>query len=401
MSGLGTVVIGQPRRQRRVVVRGEPDGVDPRADTVGGGERKTGDAAGAPAPAAPDVYPETFAGARVFGQPARHLPRRQHLRGHLETLVGLGFDRGQRRVQPLPQHPELQGVEELVDGLPVPWPQVEVGGSDLQRHVAGQLGQCPVTDHVGQVRAQRRARLPADLVGPVHQSGQRPELLDPLGGGLLPHPGHRRQVVRRVPAQRGEVRVLRRGETVLGLDLGGGEPGHVTDAAPGHQHRHPLVDELQRVTVAGDDQDLHAQGRALGGKGGDDVVGLVTGGGDPGNGEGVAHLVDEADLPDEVRGRLGPSRLVLGVLGMPEGRHRKVPGHRDMGGPFVPQHIDQHRGEAVDGVGRLPRRGGEVLDREREERPVGQGVAVEEEQPRFACRRRRRRAGRRLGGSRS
>ncbi len=344
VDGLGPAVVGQPGGQRRVVVRGERDGVDPGtgAGTVGGGERETGHAAGAPAPAAPDVHAEALPVAGVRGQPAGHLPWCERLRGHLKARVGLGLDCAQRRVQPLPQHPELQGVEELVDGLPVPRPELEVGGGDRQRHVTGQLGQRAVTDHVGQVCAQRRARLPADLVGPVHQRGQRPELLNPLGGGLLPHPGHRRQVVRRVPAQRGEVRVLRRGEAVLRLDLGGGEPGHVADATPGHQDRHPLVDELQRVPVAGDDEDLHAQGRALGGERGDDVVGLVPGGGDPGDGQGVAHLVDEADLPDEVRGRLGSSRLVLGVLGVPEGRRRQVPGHRDVGGPLVPQHVDQH-----------------------------------------------------------
>src|SRR5262249_52036152 len=39
------------------------------------------------------------------------------------------------------------------------------------------------------------------------------------------------------------------------------------------------------------------------------------------------------------------------------------------------------RGEAVYGIGRLAGRGGEVLDRQREKRPVGEGVAVQQEQP--------------------
>ncbi len=232
---------------------------------------------------------------------------------------------------------------------------------------------------------QRYAGLATDLVRPVYEVGQRPELLDPLGGGLLPHPRHRRQVVRRVAAQRREVRVLHGGETVFRLDLRRREPGHVTDPTPGHQHRHLVVDELQRVPVTGDDQHLHAHGRALGGKRRDDVVGLVALGADPGHRERVAHLVDEADLPDEVRGRLGASRLVLGVLGVPEGGRRQIPRHRDVGGALIAQHIDQHRRETVDRVGRLSGRRGEVLDREREERPIGQGVAVEEQQPRLTA----------------
>ncbi len=72
-----------------------------------------------------------FAGAGVFGQPLGHLAGPQHLRGHLEALVGLGFDRGQRHVQPLPQRPELKGVEKLVDGLTVPRMQPEVIGADV------------------------------------------------------------------------------------------------------------------------------------------------------------------------------------------------------------------------------------------------------------------------------
>ena len=54
----------------------------------------------------------------------------------------------------------------------------------------------------------------------------------------------------------------------------------------------------------------------------------------------------------------------------------------DVGGLLVAQHVDQHRGEAVDGVGVLTGRGREVLHREREERAVGQRVTVEEQEAR-------------------
>ena len=49
-------------------------------------------------------------------------------------------------------------------------------------------------------------------------------------------------------------------------------------------------------------------------------------------------------------------------------------------GCLVAQHVDEHRGEAVDRVGVLAGGGREVLDRQREERAVGQRVAVEQEQ---------------------
>ncbi len=192
------------------------------------------------------------------------------------------------------------------------------------------------------MRAQRSAHLAADFVRPVDEFGQRAELLNPFGGGLLPYAGYRRQVVRRVAAQRGEVRVLHRGEPVLGLDLRRGEPGHVADSAPGHQHRHLVGDKLQRVTVTGDNQHPHAHGRALSRECRDDIVGLVASGADPGHGECVAHLLDQAHLPDEVLGGLGTPGLVLLVLQVPERGRRQVPGHRHMGGALVAQHIDQH-----------------------------------------------------------
>ena len=51
-------------------------------------------------------------------------------------------------------------------------------------------------------------------------------------------------------------------------------------------------------------------------------------------------------------------------------------------GLLVAQRVDQHRGEAVDGVGGLAGRRREVLHRQRVEGPVGQRVAVEEQQGR-------------------
>ena len=123
-----------------------------------------------------------------------------------------------------------------------------------------------------------------------------------------------------------------------------------------------------------------AFGLRLGGERGDDVVGLVAGHGQVPDAERVEDLEDQADLAAELIGGLGPARLVLDVLLVPEGRLAAVEGDRHPGRLLVAQHVDEHRGEAVDGIGRLARRGGEVLHGKREEGPVGERVAVEEQQ---------------------
>jgi hypothetical protein len=142
-----------------------------------------------------------------------------------------------------------------------------------------------------------------------------------------------------------------------------------------------LVDQLQRVAVTGADQHVHAGPDRLHGEGGDDVVGLVALGGEHRDVQRGQHLLDEADLASEVGGALAAVGLVLRVDLAAEGLAPHVEGDGQMGGLLVPQHVDEHRREAVDGVGRLPGGGGEVLHRQREERPVGQRVAVQEQQP--------------------
>ena len=346
--------------------------------------------------ASPDRSAEEWAASQ-----ARDLIRSEQLGHHLEgrffragsgggeRAVGVRADRADEAVreglvEALAEHLELEGVEELVDLLPVPGHRQQVtghGADGLGGQVGEQRGELAVAQHAAEVLAQRVAGLALDLVHPVDQGLQRAELRDPLGRGLLPHPGDAGQVVARVAADRGEVGVLRRGEPVLlayGLRR---EAGHLGDAAPGHQRRHPVRDQLEHVAVAGDDEDVHVLRGGLGGQRGDEVVGLVARRRQPPDAERVEHLEDQAELAAEVLGRLAAVGLVLDVLLVPERRLAPVEGHRDMRRLLVAQHVDQHRGETVDRVGRLPGRGGEVLDRQCEECPVGQRMTVEEEQP--------------------
>src|SRR5690606_41118036 len=157
--------------------------------------------------------------------------------------------------------------------------------------------------HLGDVLAQPVAYLATSLVYTVVQLVGLAVHARPLGGGRLADAGDAGEVVAGVAAQGGEVGVLARAQAVLLLHRLGGEAGHVADAAPGHEHGDVVVDELQRVAVAGDDEHVHALCRGAGGQGGDEVVGLEARLGQPGDVQDVEQLVDELHLAAEVLGR--------------------------------------------------------------------------------------------------
>ena len=171
------------------------------------------------------------------------------------------------------------------------------------------------------------------------------------------------------------------GQAVALLDRRRGHPLHLRDAAHRVDDRGAVADELEGVAVARADQHLEVVGHRLGGQGADDVVGLEADLLDERHPEGVEHLLDQGDLALELVGRLGAVGLVVGVLLGAEGRPGDVERHREVGRLLVAQDVDQHRREAVDRVGVLPGRGGEVLHRQRVEGAVGQGVTVQQEQP--------------------
>ena len=196
---------------------------------------------------------------------------------------------------------------------------------------------------------------------------------------LGPDPGHAGQVVRALTDHGREVAVAGRGDAVLLLDLLGTHAPHLGDAADGVEDRHPVGDELERVTVTRADEDVDVLGLGLRGDRRDDVVGLVAVELDERDAQRVEDLLDERDLPLELVGSAGAARLVVGVLLGAERVARLVEGHHHVRRLLVAQHVDEHRGEAVDGVGVLPGARGEVLGGEREERAIGQRVSVEEE----------------------
>ena len=305
-----------------------------------------------------------------------------HPAAHLEAFLGLGLGCAQRGEKPVSQYPELQLVEQPVHRVAVPRFELQVGGLLGHLDIPDQLGEPAVEQHRGKVLPQRVTGLAPDLVHPVDQSLQRAELSHPLRCGLLAHPRDTRQVVGGITAQGCVVRVLLRGQAVARHDLRGGEPGQVRDPFARVEHRHLIADQLQGVPIPGADQHLEARRLGPGHQGGDEVVGFVILFGEHGDAQGGEHVMDQRHLTAELIGCRAAVGLVERVGLRTEGLARDVERCGDVAGLLVTEQIDQHRGEAVDRIGGLPCRRAEILRGQGEERPVGQRVAIEQEQPR-------------------
>jgi hypothetical protein len=204
------------------------------------------------------------------------------------------------------------------------------------------------------------------------------ELLQQLGGGLVADPGNPGDVVGGVALEADEVGdQLRRDPVALDdaltvIDLG------VGDAARGRHHADPVLDQLVDVAVAGDHH--HGQILLAGalGKRRDHVVGLVAVHPDVGEAEGLCQRHQMGPLLAEEVGAWLALGLV-GLVGELAAGPARVPADHDGGGVAVDQHLGEHRREPVDRVG-----GPAVVRRNRlrqgEERPVGEAVAVDQEE---------------------
>ena len=237
----------------------------------------------------------------------------------------------------------------------------------------------PVHQHLRQRRAERLARLPLDVVDAIDKGGEGTELGDPLGGGLLPDPRYAREVVTRVAAQRGEVRVLLGVEAVLLANGIRGHPGKVRDPLARIEHGHVITDELERVSVPRQDPDVVGFRRGPLRQRGDDVVRLESVHLQDGDPERSQDLLDQADLAFELLRRLRAVRLVLRVLLGAEGPAGDVEGDGDAIGLLVPKHVDEHGREPVHGIRGLARGRREVVHRKGVERSIGQRVPVDEQ----------------------
>ena len=283
-------------------------------------------------------------------------------------------------LQPVEQRAELERREEPPDLVGVPLPHHAVLGLDVQRQVGddprellvqGQLvrrrqQRCPSASRGARPRA-RAAPRPSRTPGSASRRSSRPppERRGCCRRGRLSAPrtrgtsrAARRTVPPRRPRRTGRCRRCPRRLNITWI------PGRTS-----WKKSRSAVTITASIPVRGP----HGE-RA------DRVVGLVVDDPDHRDVQRVEHLVDQPELRREVGGRLGPARLVVGVLLQPDGRPAEVEGHREVVGMLVAQQLDQHGREPVDRVRDLPGARGERR-REREERAVRERVPVEQEDP--------------------
>ncbi len=299
----------------------------------------------------------------------------------LESALGSGLLRGQHLEQPIAQHPELEPVEQPVHRVAVPVPSLEVGTAERQVKVANERVDPPVGRHVVEVLAERLPCLAGDVSRLAHEVLQPVVRLQPLRGGLRTYTGHSRQVVARLSHERGELRVAVGGDEVLVLDGRRGHPREVGHPLARVEHRDVVVDELEGVAVAGDDQHVQAVLDGLRGQRRDDVVSLVAVQLEVDHVQGVENFLDERHLPRELGRRGGAIALVLRVQLHAERLAGHVERHGEVGRRLVAEQVDEHRGEPVHPVRVLTGRRREVLHRQGEERPVRDRMAVDEQKP--------------------
>ncbi len=228
---------------------------------------------------------------------------------------------------------------------------------------------------LGEVLLALRAR---DLVDVVQHRLQRAELLQELGGGLVADPRNAGDVVGGVALEPDQVRHQLRGDAVTldhplaVVDLG------VGDAARRGHHPNPVADHLVDVAIAGHDHHRDLRLARVADQGGDHVVGLPAFDLDVVEAE---RLRERRQVRPLLRQQVGPGTALglVGLVGDLAPGHAGVPGDDHGLRPMLDQDLGHHRGEPVDRIGRAPVGGRDRLG-EREERPVREAVAVDQEQ---------------------
>ena len=314
----------------------------------------------------------------------------QRSRAFLERELGEREGRRLRRglradelARPPRQAGHLVAVEELLDArqrrrvTAAADERLDVG---LEGHIGNLLRELLREARLLLVLGQKRltlgrAGLGEVLVEVLHGT----ELLHELRRGLLPHAGDPRDVVGAVSFETDEVGHLVGGDAVALDDLLRRVDHDLAHSLGVGHDRDVVVDELQHVPVAGDDHRPDPLALRLLGQRGEDVVGLEALLLQAREAEGGDEVLEVGPLLlQQVRHRLAP-RLVLLVVLVPEGALARVPGYDDVGGSELGQHLEEHRGEAVQSVGGKALAGGDRLG-QREVGAVREAVAVDEKE---------------------
>ncbi|MNK95485.1 hypothetical protein D3C87_1157230 [compost metagenome] len=253
-------------------------------------------------------------------------------------------------------------------GMPVDVAQwnVDVDGGEAQR-LAGEV------DVGGDLLSQ----LASDLGEVGEEVLHGAPFLEELGGGLVADAGDAGDVVGRVAGKALVVDDLGGGETVLLLD-GGDVHADELGAGLGPEDVDPVIDELEGVAIARDDQDVVALLARLLGNGPDEVVGLVAVNLVDGKLEGPHDRPDEVHLRPQVVGHRLTVGLVVGEFLMAEGRRGTVEGDGHAVRAVGFDDVEDGPQEAVNGPGRASVLGTEVHALEGEEGAVSERVPIDE-----------------------
>ena len=297
---------------------------------------------------------------------------------HACDLDGRRRQRLVQVVHPAEQVAELEPAEDLLQRRAVRRRQNERGRVDLERKVAAHRRELLRRARLLGVLPQRLRARGRELVDVLEHVLERPVLRDQLAGGLVADPRDARDVVGGVPLEADEVGNLLRRHPVARENPLRRVHVHVRDPARRHHQADVVRAELERVAVGRDDAGPHSGRVGAIGERGDDVVGLPALELEVLVAEGLDDRTEVRELlPQEIRHRPALD-LVLGRELLPVNRAR-VPGDRDAFRPVVGEELEEHVREAEQRVRREALGRGELL-RQGEVRPVGEVVAVDEEE---------------------
>ena len=323
-----------------------------------------------------------------FGRPdERRVDRRRLRRRGIEAERELSRTRHRRcgrhevRVrgrQARDEAAELEIAEEIEDrGAVVPAPARPVDlephreVSDDRRHLAALEDLLPV-------RLEPFPQLRREARGVRVHALEVAVLRDELRRGLLADAGHARDVVGRIAFERLEVDHLRRPQAVALVDLRLVVHDGVLEAQARGEELDVRRDELERIEIARDDDDLEACCLALTRERADDVIGLVAGEGVHRHAEPFEQLLHALELRTQLVGHRLARRLVRDVLLVSEGLSRQIEGCGNVLRLDLLDRLQEDRGEAERRVREFPL--GRRERRDREEAPVDEGVGVDEDE---------------------
>ena len=273
--------------------------------------------------------------------------RERRFVGHQRVVARHVFH---RRREGRGERPEPERREQLETGLTVGTHVAERVEVHFDRRVGPDARQLPALARQVGVRQERLAvALLRHVAGVREQLVERTEARQQLHRALVADARYAPDVVRGVAGERQHVH---------------DSPGRDAEALPHAFDIEPrpfvarvedddrLVDQLQQVLVAGDDDDPVSCRVPLDRDGSDHVVGLEPRAGEDPHAQRLGGAVDQRHLDHQVVGHRRTVRLVVAGQFVAEGGSGHVEGRDNRGRTMVVDELAQHRDEAEDGVAR-------------------------------------------------